>query len=317
MIRLLSLMLIGTVAITGAPQRVYAQPASDPPAADPPAAAMPVAERRKVARQYVEAGQAAQDSHDYDTAITFYQKAFQLVPHPTLIFDIAQCHRLAGRLDPALSLYRRYLTEASTGPEAQTARELIAEIEAAKAAEARKADPAGAEPARHAEAGRPAMAARKPDASPMADDPRKPDAAPTASPPLPVSAPPTQPEAFASPSRVDTGAASPGRTMRIAGVATGGAGLLAIAIGTGYGLRAHSISDQLSQPHAPFHPSDYDRGQRDGQIAAAALIGGGGLVLAGAALTWLGFRHAPTDRIAIAPLAAPGFAGLVVAESLP
>src|SRR5882672_10008208 len=136
----LSVMLIGTIAVAGARQRAYAQPASDKPVADKPATATPVTDRRKVARQYVEAGRAAQDSHDYDTAITFYQKAFQLVPHPTLIFDIAQCHRLAGRLDLALSLYRRYLTEASSGPEAQTAREFIAEIEAAKAAEARKAD---------------------------------------------------------------------------------------------------------------------------------------------------------------------------------
>lgn len=307
----LSLMLIGAIAVASAPQRVHAQPAADKPAADNPVTAMSVADKRKVARQYVEAGQAAQESHDYDTAITFYQKAFDLLPHPTLIFDIAQCHRLAGRLDPALSLYRRYLTEVSTGPEAQTARKLIAEIEAAKAARPRKADEAGAEPARQAEAGPPAIAARKPDVSPMADDPH-----PAAAAPSPAS--PPQPEALASPSPVDAGAAYPGRTTRIAGVAISAAGLLALAIGTGYGVRALSISDQLSQPHAPFHQSDYDRGQRDGQIATAALIGGGALIVVGGALTWFGFRHPPsTDRIAIAPLAAPGFAGIVVAESLP
>ncbi|HSK02097.1 MAG TPA: tetratricopeptide repeat protein [Kofleriaceae bacterium] len=80
----------------------------------------------KAARSYTEAGVTAQDVGDYDTAITFYSKAYELVPHPVLLFNIAQAHRLAGRLDQAAELYRRFLATSPTGPEAQIARELLA-----------------------------------------------------------------------------------------------------------------------------------------------------------------------------------------------
>src|SRR5262245_40889355 len=52
------------------------------------------AKLRAVAKSYVDAGLAAQSAGDYDTAITFYVKAYDLVPHPTLLFNIAQAHRL-------------------------------------------------------------------------------------------------------------------------------------------------------------------------------------------------------------------------------
>src|SRR5262245_16277548 len=43
--------------------------------ADAMAQAAPSADRKRVAKQYVNAGLAAQNSGDYDTAITFYSKA--------------------------------------------------------------------------------------------------------------------------------------------------------------------------------------------------------------------------------------------------
>jgi tetratricopeptide (TPR) repeat protein len=96
------------------------------------------------ARSYVDAGLAAQRSHDYDTAILLYKKAYELVPHPVLLFDMAQAHRLAGRSEQALALYRKYLKAAPNGREAPTARELIAELEAGRSRSAeRNADAAG------------------------------------------------------------------------------------------------------------------------------------------------------------------------------
>jgi tetratricopeptide (TPR) repeat protein len=117
---LLHLLLIGLVMLAIGQDRALAQPA-------------PTADKTKVAKQYVDAGLAAQGTGDYDTALTMYSKAYQLVPHPLLIFNMAQAHRLAGHIDQALTLYARYLSEDPNGAQAKTARELVAELKAHKA----------------------------------------------------------------------------------------------------------------------------------------------------------------------------------------
>ncbi|HEX4419616.1 MAG TPA: tetratricopeptide repeat protein [Kofleriaceae bacterium] len=97
------------------------------------------AEKKQTAKSYVDAGLQAQKTGDYDTAIILYQKAYDLVPHPVLLFNLAQAHRLAGRIQKALELYRDYLEEDPQGSESATARELIGELEARQRAEGRKA----------------------------------------------------------------------------------------------------------------------------------------------------------------------------------
>src|SRR5882672_5076733 len=130
MIRLLvCLVLLGAIGAIAAPADALAQTA-------------PSVDKKRVAKQYVDAGLAAQSAGEYDTAITFYSKAYELVQHPTLIFNIAQAHRLAGRIEQALTLYKRYLSEEPNGPQAETARKLVSAIEARTAEAARKADAA-------------------------------------------------------------------------------------------------------------------------------------------------------------------------------
>jgi tetratricopeptide (TPR) repeat protein len=114
------------------------------------------------AKSYVDAGLMAQKSGDYETALLLYKKAYELVPHPVLLFNMAQAHRLAGRVEQALTLYHKYLDTAPNGPEARTARQLIAELEARKASEARSSERASQ--ADRAEAA---------DAARRADEPRK------------------------------------------------------------------------------------------------------------------------------------------------
>src|SRR5262245_20076530 len=113
MIRLLAcLFLLGAIGAIADPAHAVAQVA-------------PNVDKKQVAKQYVNAGLAAQSSGDYETAITFYSKAYELVQHPTLIFNIAQAHRLAGHIEQALSFYKRYLAEDPKGAQARTARELV------------------------------------------------------------------------------------------------------------------------------------------------------------------------------------------------
>jgi len=94
----------------------------------------------KAAKSYTDAGLAAQNAGDHDTAITFYSKAYDLVPHPILLFNIAQAHRLAGRDDEAADFYQRFLATKPTGPEARIARDLLAEITKRSAKAAREAE---------------------------------------------------------------------------------------------------------------------------------------------------------------------------------
>jgi tetratricopeptide (TPR) repeat protein len=116
--RALSCVLFGAICLAAAPPRACAQPAA------------PTASAKAAAKQYVADGLAAHERGDYDAAIALYQKAYDLVPHPALIFNQAQAHRLAGRLAQARSLYASYLAQVSTGDQATTAREWIADIDA-------------------------------------------------------------------------------------------------------------------------------------------------------------------------------------------
>ena len=88
------LLLLGLMVLAMGGAHALAQPA-------------PATHKTKVAKQYVDAELAAQSTGDCDTALTMYAKAYELMPHPVLLVNMAQAHRLAGRLDEALTPYAR------------------------------------------------------------------------------------------------------------------------------------------------------------------------------------------------------------------
>jgi len=280
------LVLLGAIGATTAPADAVAQTASS-------------VDKKQVAKQYVDAGLAAQSAGDYDTAITFYSKAYDLVPHPTLLFNLAQAHRLAGRSAQALSLYKRYLSEDPNGPQARTARELVSEIEAHKADEARLA-----------------AAARKGDDARKADDARgaRPQQVADRGPGGPgAEAPVIAPRDTASPDVVE-----PGRSQRIAGLATGAGGVAALAVGIGFGLHARSLANELSRDGAVYDPAKVRAGERANTIAIIGIAGGSALIAAGAVLYWRGYAQGrSTERISLAPILSQHAAGLVLSGALP
>jgi tetratricopeptide (TPR) repeat protein len=307
---LLRLVLLAVLGSAAAPVRVSAQPA--PAAVD----------KKQVARDYTQAGLAAAKLGDYDTAINFYQKAYQLVPHPTLIFNIAEAQRLAGRIENALSLYKRYLSEAPAGPLAQDARDRIAEIEAGKAEEARKL-----EDARRAEEDRKA-AERKAEedrkaAERKAEDDRKAaearkvaeagqerERAATAA--AAPSGPPGGAPVLETSGTVS--AAPVGSNLRVAGIATGAGGIASVAIGIGFAIHSRTLNDRVSnKPGMVFDPNTDSAGQRANTIAYVGTIGGTVLVATGAALYWWGYTQGRSaEGVSIAPLVSDRLAGLVV-----
>jgi len=82
---------------------------------------------REEARKLVDEGIAAQNAKDYDKAIALFLKAFSLDPHPILLFNVAQAHRLAGCPARAVAFYERYLMLEPRGTQSGTARENLAE----------------------------------------------------------------------------------------------------------------------------------------------------------------------------------------------
>lgn len=302
----LCLVLIGAIGGAAAPARVMAQSA--------PASAN---DKKQAARQYTEAGITAAKMGDYDTAIGLYQKAYSLVPHPTLLFNIAEAQRLAGRIDLALTLYKRYLSDAPNGPLARAARAQIAEIEASKAEEARKADAERQAAAQRAEDERKAAEARKAEETRHVEEARKTAEATRGARERSTTATGSQSEAPGATPPRDAGSleatSPPGRSQRIAGIATGTGGVAGVVIGIGFGIHAHTLSSDLSKPHAMYDPSKIDAGHRANTIAIVGMAGGTALAAAGAALYWWGYTQGrSTERVSLSPILSDQLAGLVV-----
>ena len=76
--RALLALALGAAAVTTAGLRTSAE------------AQAPSADKKKLAKQYVDAGLAAQAAGDYDQAVALYQKAYDQVPHPLMFFNIGQ-----------------------------------------------------------------------------------------------------------------------------------------------------------------------------------------------------------------------------------
>jgi tetratricopeptide (TPR) repeat protein len=86
---------------------------------------------REQARTHFRVGTVFYEGHAYDAAIREYEIAYRLSPLPDLLFNLGQAHRMKGDYKQAAELYKRYLDARPTGPTADQARELLAEVEAA------------------------------------------------------------------------------------------------------------------------------------------------------------------------------------------
>jgi len=250
--------------------------------------ATPSAADKQAAKKLVDDGIAAQNAKDYDTAIELYQKAYDLVPHPALLFNIGLAHKLAGRFDKATTFYERYLALEPNGAQAPDARAALAAMKA------------GAAETSPRESVRPAV-----DADPPATDPATPEHASKARMPEPEDSP---------------RAARPGRTLRITGLVLVGLGAVSAAVGGYYTTRVLALEDEAATRDAMGAPLD-DVGQRG--IAAQhrqdiSYILAGSLIVGGAVTYFIGRgkdRAAPTT--AFLPLVGPGLAGLSFSRPLP
>ncbi len=79
-------------------------------------------------------------------ALTLFEEAYKQKPLPRLLYNIGQCHRLLGNLEPAKRVYRAFIAESpGDEPMVPIAQEKLAEIETALKAQtnARESAPSG------------------------------------------------------------------------------------------------------------------------------------------------------------------------------
>jgi len=205
-------------------------------------------------------GQAAYDRAHYATAVGMWQAAYDLSKESGLLFNLAQAKRLSGDCAGANATYRHFLaTDAddTAAEQHKLAADLARELEALCPTPAQK--PAVIPPPKLVEQ----LA--------LNEAPRR------------------------SGPQVDS--ARPGRTWKIAGLTTGGVGIVTIAIGLGLGHHGASIGDEVTS--ACRVSCDWEaqkakdaRGRREVTIGNTLDVIGAAAIAGGAIFYYLGVRQA-------------------------
>jgi len=209
--------------------------------------------------------------------------------------NLGACYYYLHRPDPALSNLREYLKRKAdiTAEDRAEVEGWIAEMEKLQK------QPAAATSAE------PVVVATPP--SPVTPAP----VAVAASPALPAATAPIAQAAAAE--TVASGPApaptSDGRTLRIAGMATGAAGLVAIGTGIYFYTRATSLSDKITNSKNSS-ASDFASGKSAETMQWVFYSVGVAALATGSILYYLGWRDASPGQTAIAPMAGPGLAGI-------
>jgi tetratricopeptide (TPR) repeat protein len=244
--------------------------------AQPPQATskQPTQQQLDQARVHFEAAEIAKSRREYQTAAVEYLAAYELFQHPEFFYNVAEVYRLAGDEQNALTYYDKYLQIDPNGRGVSTARGyadlLRRSIAARQDALARAA--AALEASREEERRR--IAAAK-----ITSEPAR------------------HPE-------------QPGRGMRIAGIASGGAGVVSLGVGVLFGFKMQSIEDEIAKDPV-YRPSRY--GEGDAAERNMFLFTGAGVaaIVTGGVLYYLGHREAKsaersTRAVAFTPVVGSG-----------
>jgi tetratricopeptide (TPR) repeat protein len=129
---------------------------------------------RQQAKEHTQLGSKYQKLGEFEKAIAEYKAAYELVPHPQLLYNLGQAYRLKGDREQALEAYETFVSIETTGAAAEKARGFIVLLKEAIAADAAKPEPVAEpivpdEPADPAAVEPTAVTPGPPDPSPGAD----------------------------------------------------------------------------------------------------------------------------------------------------
>jgi Tetratricopeptide repeat len=238
-------------------------------------------QRRRKASDHVKKGDAYKDAGNYEAAAREYEKAYEQVPHPVLFFNLGQVHRLNGDEKVAVEYYERYLVAEPNGRASKQARYYATQLRRQIRRQQARAGGGGEGSGTGSGAG----AGSGLDA---------------------------EVEAEAS-------AGEAGRGLRIAGLVSAGAGLVAVGFGVKFGLDARSIGDEINSHDQGQWPDELLAKQADGERAERNMLiltgAGAAAIAAGGVLYYLGHRsrrQAADRTTAVIPVAGSDGFGLVV-----
>jgi len=260
------------------------------------AAAQPAPSPEERAGELVDEAIRHYNVGEYTEAIAAYKEAYKLVPEPLLLWNLGQAYRLAGDCAKALTSYRSYVREAPAGDFRAMADQRIPEMEAC----AKKATPPVTD-------------------KPVTDTPID----PRVNDPLGGgnAVPPGGESGGFGPSAPGAGEpvdAKPGGTLRMAGYALGGVGVLGLAAGGYFTLKARDINDQAESlcatECAGSELVDLDRrGDAADRNATIGFIAGGVALAAGVTAIVLASRGERRATVTLVPT--PGGAAASAAWS--
>jgi len=281
--------MLGSLRIRGVISALCASLLIASPALAQPGA-QPTPAQKQQAGDLVKQAIAKSQNKDHEGAIELYLKAYAIIPLAQLLSNIGTEYQSAQKPVEALKYFCLYLEKEPTGNLAGYATSQAKSLYfllGGKNVEEREVCKAPVT---------------------QATQDTQPD----------VQAPPSQPP----PTVGKVSDHDPGKGLKIAGYAAGGAGLIAFGVGFFFGSEAQKISDDITN-HTDTTIAwrddikDYEaKGQRDENLQIAFLVTGGVLVIGGAALYILGRSKSESmETMALRPTATANSAGVAFSGS--
>jgi tetratricopeptide (TPR) repeat protein len=249
-----------------------------------PAHAAPRA--KQSAEDHYQKGMKAYTLGKFPDAIAEFERAYELRSEPIFLYNIAQSHRQNNDPARAIFFYRRYL-EAEPG--AKNRADIEQRIKDMQSQLNAKSENAPAP----APAPQPIVVVAPPMPQPVASEP------------VPVvQAQPAPP------------AASPGRSLRIAGITVGVLGVAGVAAGIVFGVHATSLHDEAVKPGSVYDDSKYQSSKSFRTLEWVSLGVGGAAIITGGVLYYLGATAKSSGHpVAIVPVVGPGIGGAALSGS--
>jgi tetratricopeptide (TPR) repeat protein len=238
------------------------------------------------ARQLHEQGVTQLAAKSYDEAIASLREAYEFSPLPQIQFSLGKAYRLKGNKREAAAAYGRYLEAEPNGANAGEARGHLATLSKDVAAEdARKASEEEARERAEASEREAEMAAERKRREALRREEEK---------QLSVRERDEQDEREQERktergTMVDPG--RPGAGLRVGGLVTAGVGVAVVGVGAIFGMRASTISDELTAEHVKWSQDRYDEGLMSERLMIVSVIVGTAVVTTGIILYVLGQRQ--------------------------
>ena len=261
------------------------------------AVAQPSDEVQAKAGEMVNKAIQLQSKHDIDGAVALYKQAFCLIPEPALVYNIGTAYQEGNKPAEALSYFRMYLKVAPSGdlitdakaaiktltPQAPRSHKAVATISCDK--------PPPPKPVPVCLDG----AAPIDNVCPPTSCPTGTELRGTACVAVAVTGGPGTGDGPGPGTTEGTVSAAPSKKLFYAGIATAGAGAVALGVGVVFGIKARNAADARTNNTGPWTPELLAKEQEGKDAERNQIIFsvvGGAAVAGGAVMIVLGLRHA-------------------------